>query len=234
VVLESKLYVYNFQHLELADSYLTCANPQGLVSLSTDEKNCVLAFPDETVGCVKIILFNNDKKVVQARCHTASIAAMKLSQDGTLLATASNKGTLIRVFDSFTGQQVSEYRRGADQAVITDISIDPLNEYVCSASDKGTVHIFKIEKGAQDADVQNKKSALSALGGAIGYFGSKWSFSQFRVKDSHCKCAIIDKRIFAISVQGNYFMGELQQSGDVKIDKQADLLEESNRANGQE
>ena len=125
------------------------------------------------------------------------------------MATASNKGTLIRLFDTFTGQQLSEYRRGADQAVITDISIDPLNEYVSSASDKGTIHVFKIEKGSE-ADVQNKKSALSALGGAIGYFGSKWSFSQFRVKDSHCKCAIIDKRIFAISVEGNYFMGEIQ------------------------
>jgi len=101
---------------------------------------------------------------------------------------------------------------------------------VCSASDKGTIHVFKIETGAQEADVTNKKSALSALG---GYFGSKWSFSQFRVKDPHCRCAIIDKRIFAISVQGNYFMGEIQQTGDIKIDKQADLLEESNRANGQ-
>jgi hypothetical protein len=57
VVLEEKLYVYNFQNLECSDSWLTFANPLGLVSLSTLE-NCVLAFPVEKAGKVQIILFN--------------------------------------------------------------------------------------------------------------------------------------------------------------------------------
>ena len=87
-------------------------------------------------------------------------------------------------------------RRGADQAVITDVSIDPTNKYVCCSSDKGTIHVFSL---TGEKEEQNKKSALSAMSGMIGYFGSKWSFSQFRVKDANCKCAIIDKSIFAIS-----------------------------------
>jgi len=64
------------------------------------------------------------------------------------------------------------------------------------------------------------------MGKVIGYFGSTWSFSQFRVKDSSCKCAIIDRKVFAISKEGNYFMGEIS-SGDIKIEKKADLIEES-------
>jgi len=60
----------------------------------------------------------------------------------------------------------------------------------------------------------------------LSYFGSKWSFTQFRVKDQNCKCAIINAKIFAISTQGNYFMGDIVKSGDIKIEKQADLLEE--------
>ena len=90
---------------------------------------------------------------------------------------------------------MSEVRRGADQAEITDLGIDPNNNYVCCASDKGTIHIFttKADTG------ENKKSALSAMSGMIGYFGSSWSFSQFRVKDSACKCAILDNKVFAIS-----------------------------------
>lgn len=63
------------------------------------------------------------------------------------------------------------------QAVITDISIDTMNEYVSCASDQGTIHVFKIEKDNGNDEVQNKKSALSSLSNAIGYFGSKWSFS---------------------------------------------------------
>ena len=61
VVLEKKVYVYNFENLECSDSFMTCDNPQGLVSLSTDEKVCVLAIPDDKVGNAKIIHFSKDK-----------------------------------------------------------------------------------------------------------------------------------------------------------------------------
>lgn len=100
-------------------------------------------------------------------------------------------------------------RRGAVQAVITDITIDAANEYVSCASDQGTIHVFKIDKGQDEGGEQNKKSSLSGLSGAFSYFGSKWSFSQFRVKDSYCKCAVVQKKVIAISKQGSYYMGEL-------------------------
>ena len=47
VVLEHKVYVYNFQHLDCSDNYMTTKNPKGIVSLSSDEKVCVLAILDE-------------------------------------------------------------------------------------------------------------------------------------------------------------------------------------------
>ena len=131
--------------------------------------------------------------------HESAIACLKLSQDGSLLATASNKGTLIRVFNTGTQDMLCELRRGTVQAVITDITIDNTNSYVSCASDQGTIHVFKLDKNSTEQGPENKKSALAGLAGALSYFGSKWSFSQFRVNDSSCKCAILDKRIFAIS-----------------------------------
>lgn len=87
--------------------------------------------------------------------------------------------------------------------MITDIAIDATNQYVSAASDQGTIHVFKVDTGKGendiDQDIQNKKSALSGLSGAFGYFGSKWSFSQFRVKDSYCKAAVLQRKIIAIS-----------------------------------
>lgn len=114
MVLEQKIYVYNFQHLDLADSFITCKNPQGLVSLSSQEDKCVLACPDERAGYVKVIHFGKEKQTVEIKCHNAAIAAMKLSQNGELLVTASNKGTLLRLFNTSTGEQLTELRRGAD------------------------------------------------------------------------------------------------------------------------
>lgn len=79
VVLENKTYVYNFQHLDLADSFVTCKNPAGLVSLSTLENNCVLAVPDEKEGHIKVIHFEAEKRTVEIKAHTSSIGMFKLS-----------------------------------------------------------------------------------------------------------------------------------------------------------
>lgn len=150
----------------------------------------------------------------QIKCHTSGIAAMKLSADGKFLATASNKGTLIRLFDTEDGTQVNEVRRGADQAVVSDIAIDPENKFVACASDKGTIHIFKID------DDGNKKSSLAALSGISNYFGSKWSMFQMRIGDTFSKCALFDHKVFAISNAGNYFYGELlTDGGQIKVVK---------------
>lgn len=50
VVLEHKIYVYNFQNLKMIEVIDTCANPKGLVSLSASKDICVLAAPDKNVG----------------------------------------------------------------------------------------------------------------------------------------------------------------------------------------
>lgn len=64
VVLEHKVYVYNFQHLDCSDNYMTTKNEKGIVSLSSDEKVCVLAILDETEGSAKVINFDKGKEVV--------------------------------------------------------------------------------------------------------------------------------------------------------------------------
>lgn len=76
VVLEEKIYVYNFQHLDLAESFVTIKNPQGLVSLSVAENSCVLACPDEKVGHVKIVKFEDggSQKMQPIKCHDSNLA----------------------------------------------------------------------------------------------------------------------------------------------------------------
>ena len=115
----NKVYVYNFEQLDCTDTFVTCNNPEGVVSFSTGEEACVLAIPDETVGHVKVVHFRSntiggDKEIVQIKCQNSAIAALKLSNDGKILASASAKGTLVRLWDTTQGQQLQELRRGAD------------------------------------------------------------------------------------------------------------------------
>lgn len=50
--------------------------------------------------------------------HKSELGCIALNQYGTRLATASNKGTLIRVFDTMMKTQLVELRRGSDSATV--------------------------------------------------------------------------------------------------------------------
>ena len=92
------------------------------------------------VGSERIDLTNR----LQVQAHENNIACLALNQAGTLLATASTQGTLLRVFDPKTGTQLGEFRRGSTPTTICDLSFDNESKYLTCASDKGTIHIFKV------------------------------------------------------------------------------------------
>lgn len=49
-----------------------------------------------------------------------------------------------------------------------------------------------------------------------------------RINDTYSKCALNNGKIFAISTAGNYFVGQIGE-GNIKVDKQYDLLAESRK-----
>lgn len=184
VVMDEQVFVYNFSDLKLLQQYRTCNNPKGLCALSSGEKT-VLACPAEEAGTVRIELYDlNTQHEIQA--HNGPLSQICLSIDGKLLATSSIKGTLIRVFDTATGQKLQEFRRGADRAEIYSLAFSKNLKYICFCSDKGTGHIFSLTQEQEDQQ-KNKQSSLSFMKGVLpSYFSSQWSFAQFRVP-SDCK-----------------------------------------------
>lgn len=123
VVLENRTYIYNFDDLRLIDAIETCINPKGLVALNPDPENAVLATPDQNKGFVRVNVYEKNKSI-KIPAHQGALSAMCLNYPGTLLATASERGTLIRIFSTESGQPLTELRRGSEKADIFSICFD--------------------------------------------------------------------------------------------------------------
>lgn len=82
--------------------------------------------------------------MIKVPAHTNPLSAICLNFSGNLLATASEKGTLIRVFNTENGQVVQELRRGAEKADIYFLCFNKLGSKLACTSDRSTIHIFSI------------------------------------------------------------------------------------------
>ncbi|KAJ3217346.1 autophagy protein [Clydaea vesicula] len=117
-------------------------------ALSPSSNNCYIAYVENgkvNNGLVHIhdLLQQINVKVIEA--HLSPISYLSFSFDGTLLATSSDKGTVIRVFSIPSGTRLFQFRRGTYVAKIYSISFSPDNNYLCCSSDTDTVHIFKLD-----------------------------------------------------------------------------------------
>ena len=93
--------------------------------------------------------------------HNGELRALALTADGTKLATASVKGTVLRVWDVATSSCLHEFRRGVERTTITCLAWSCNNEWLCCTSDKGTAHIFQAS-GAENKPAE-KSSSLSQM-----------------------------------------------------------------------
>ncbi|KAF5836362.1 WD40-repeat-containing domain protein [Dunaliella salina] len=146
VALEHKVLVYNFGDLKLLHQIETLANPCGLVAISSAAESTVLAAPGLHTGQIRVELYDRRQtKFISA--HSNSLTCLTLSLDGKRLASASEKGTLIRVWNTADGQLLQELRRGADPAVVHSLAFSRGCEWLAVSSDKSTVHVFALAEG---------------------------------------------------------------------------------------
>ncbi|KAL3439234.1 autophagy-related protein 18 [Aspergillus tetrazonus] len=172
IVLEDQIYLYDIQTMKLLYTIETSPNPNALCALSPSSENCYLAYPlpqkaapssfnppahappgnthvSPTSG--EVLIFDTLKleaiNVIEA--HRSPLACITLNGDGTLIATASDKGTIIRVFSMPDGHKLYQFRRGSIPSRIFSMSFNTTSTLLCVSSSTETIHLFKLSQPSQ-------------------------------------------------------------------------------------
>ena len=239
IVCRDKIYVFNLSTFKNMDIIETGDNSHGIVAVSYDSET-LLAYPDKKKGQVRIKNYEKSS-VFFIKAHENNIAFIALSYDGSLLATASEQGTLIRIFNTENGDLLQEVRRGKDKADIKYICFEPNYKYIAASSNKGTIHIWSLahtlkslNKANEEANlIENKTSGLKWLPKFMGgeFFSSEWSFAQVRITDPRSICCFgKDNTIIVVSTEGKYYKAQIdvEKGGDCKIIQEENLCGDSN------
>ena len=163
VVLEDQVYMYDIQNMKLLYTIETSPNPAAICALSPSAENCYLAYPlpqkaasapahvppnsthiSPTSG--EVLLFDAVKleaiNVVEA--HKSPLSCIIFNSEGTIMATASDKGTIIRVFSIPDAHKLYQFRRGSMPSRIYSMAFNITSTLLCVSSASETIHIFKL------------------------------------------------------------------------------------------
>ncbi|KIJ70209.1 hypothetical protein HYDPIDRAFT_172085 [Hydnomerulius pinastri MD-312] len=183
--------------------YDTCDNPRGILSMATGAYATLLVIPGRQMGHVQLVQlpqcrppvpFGPPPPVPSSKpppppskhpvsiiaAHESPLTTLSVPPSGKLLATASSRGTLVRIWDTSSGKLLREFRRGTDKAEIYGVAFRPDEKEVGVWSDKGTVHVFSLVSSGPS----NRQSSLSPLAPFFPlpkYFDSEWSYAQYRI-----------------------------------------------------
>ncbi|EIE89305.1 hypothetical protein RO3G_14016 [Rhizopus delemar RA 99-880] len=161
VVLEEQIYLYDISNMKLLHTIDTNPNPNAICVLSPSSENCFIAYPARSAnlpfspnsgpsnslhvsGDVELFdaLGPQTTNIVQA--HKSPVSCLSMNSEGTLLATASEKGTVVRIFSTLDATKIYQFRRGSYPARIYSMSFNIVSSLLCVSSDTETVHIFKL------------------------------------------------------------------------------------------
>ncbi|KAF9169861.1 autophagy protein [Mortierella sp. AD011] len=199
VVLEDQIYVYDISNMKLLHTIETSSNPNAICALSPSSENCYLAYPSPTPSPTSpfsnngrddshgpsgdVLIFNaltlQVVNIVQA--HKTSVSNISINYDGTMLATASDRGTVVRIWSIPNAQRLYQFRRGSQSARIHSLSFNMTSTLLCVSSDTDTVHIFKLggsspsnsqrNGGLLDGSLDMKAGVASVLRRQSMHFG---------------------------------------------------------------
>ena len=227
-VIIDKIYIINIVTLETIDVLETYNNPQGIFSISNLSNELSIAFPyAKSKGKVQVENYlltldenkKNEQKIINA--HESKIAYISMNNEGTILATASDKGTLIRIFLlSKFDHPITVLKRGSKNAKINCLVFDLNNEIIGCTSDAGTTHVFNIaeinklivdkkneeQKEESKEENINKKDKMKSSKNSIKININERSFGKFKIHETQSILGFYQpNRMMLITSKGNFY-----------------------------
>jgi autophagy-related protein 18 len=149
---ESSLYIYDINTMRAQHVIRTAPNPKGLVALSSVAENCLLLYPNShEVGLVCVYDCFTMRSLGDVEAHKSPLAAISLSHDASMMATASEKGTVIRVWALPSGVQLHSFKRGISYVEVCDLSFAGDGSMLLLCASSGTIHIFLLTQPVQSS-----------------------------------------------------------------------------------
>ncbi|TYJ57794.1 hypothetical protein B9479_001404 [Cryptococcus floricola] len=173
VVLENEIYIYDISTMKLLHTIETGPNPNAVCALSSSSERSYLAYPSPAPSASStplsstavppappapttgdVLLFDTISltalNVIQA--HKTPIASLALNSSGTMLATASDKGTVVRVFSVPDAKKLWQFRRGTQSAKIFSIHFNLMSTLLAVSSDSSTIHIYRLANSRKNGE----------------------------------------------------------------------------------
>lgn len=158
IICIDKIYVFDIETFQNLDIIETGENPHGVIGINYLIENTLIGYPDKKKGKIKIKNYENPLKEIFIDAHDKTICNMVMTYNGDLIASATEKGTIIRIFDTENGNLVQEIRRGSGKAEIKCICIDPEYKFIAASSNKNKIHIWSL---ATTMKKMKRKSIIS-------------------------------------------------------------------------
>jgi len=224
VVLIDKVMIYNL-NLKLLHFIETGINLEGIIGMNYNDNELKYSLLSKLKGNI-IIGNDNIFSKREIKVHNNIVNNICYNSNGSILATSSKKGTIIRLFSVNNDYiKIKELRRGSTLTRIINMNFNiDSNIFLCSTIN-GTIHLFNTGLNNELNHLENKK--LKYIPNIINnlpnnqltkYFKSEWSFSKFQIDNIIFILTIFqDNFIYTISNDGKFYKLLLKENGNIEI-----------------
>ena len=203
VVMEYKIYVYNNNDYTKIREINTCNNPLGLISINYSinfNKKLRLVSLNRNHGYVDIWDKSSDEPLRQIKAHNNKLECIQINNNGEYLATASNRGTIIRIFNVNNGEKIKEFRRGYYNKIINNLVFNEYTNLLMCTTISGSIDLFQtgLNNEINNMEIEKQESIFNI-------FGNEWSISKYKVNDIKMVGCFLGDNIIMLGDNSKYY-----------------------------